>query len=373
MRFFFFFFFLIVSVHAFFRCRCDRVDRRRGCAVGAWARRPRRAQALALRSRIVLLAGEGLRPTPRSLRGWGSRATRCAKWRKRFAEHRLDGLTDEPRPGRPRTISDEQVEEVIVKTLETTPEGRDALVDAVDGHRGRADPDGGARGSGRRSGCSPIARRPSSSRRTRCSSTRSATSSGSISTRPKGRSCSASMRSPRSRRSTAPRRSCRCCPGCPSARPTTTSATAPRASTPRWTSRTGKVIGRLHQPSSRDRVQEVPADDRPRGPRPISRSTSCSTTPAPTRRRRSRSGCPPTPGSCLHFTPTSSSWLNLVERWFAELTTKKLRRGAHRSIRALNTDIRAWIEHLERGPQALRLDQDRRPDPRLHQPLLHPN
>ena len=53
----------------------------------------------------------------------------------------------------------------------------------------------------------------------------------------------------------------------------------------------------------------------------------------------------------LHFTPTSSSWLNLVERWFAELTTKKLRRGAYRSVRALNADIRAWIENWNENPQ----------------------
>ena len=46
----------------------------------------------------------------------------------------------------------------------------------------------------------------------------------------------------------------------------------------------------------------------------------------------------------LHFTPASSSWLNLAERWFAELTTTKLRRGARRSARALNADIRAWID-----------------------------
>ena len=53
----------------------------------------------------------------------------------------------------------------------------------------------------------------------------------------------------------------------------------------------------------------------------------------------------------LHFTPTSSSWLNLVERWFAELTNKKLRRGAHRSVRELNADIRAWTKTWNDDPK----------------------
>lgn len=53
----------------------------------------------------------------------------------------------------------------------------------------------------------------------------------------------------------------------------------------------------------------------------------------------------------LHFTPTGASWLNLVERFFAELTTKKLRRGVHRSTRQLNTDIREWIEHWNEEPR----------------------
>src|SRR6185437_10115911 len=57
------------------------------------------------------------------------------------------------------------------------------------------------------------------------------------------------------------------------------------------------------------------------------------------------------PRFVMHFTPTSSSWLNLVERWFAELTNKKLRRGAHRSVRDLNTDIRAWIETWNENPK----------------------
>jgi len=53
----------------------------------------------------------------------------------------------------------------------------------------------------------------------------------------------------------------------------------------------------------------------------------------------------------LHFIPTSSSWLNLVERWFAELTTKSLRRGTHRSVRELNTGIRDWIDTWNQSPR----------------------
>src|SRR3954453_14666175 len=86
----------------------------------AWARRRKTSQALAQRSRIVLLAADELKNTEIAQRLGGGRPM-VTKWRNRFAEQRLDGLLDEPRPGRPRTISDEQVDEVIVKTLETTP------------------------------------------------------------------------------------------------------------------------------------------------------------------------------------------------------------------------------------------------------------
>jgi transposase len=86
----------------------------------AWTRRRTSAQALAQRSRIVLAAAEGLNNTEIAGR-LGVHRNMVAKWRRRFAEHRLDGLSDEPRPGQPRKISDAQVEEVIVKTLETTP------------------------------------------------------------------------------------------------------------------------------------------------------------------------------------------------------------------------------------------------------------
>ena len=57
------------------------------------------------------------------------------------------------------------------------------------------------------------------------------------------------------------------------------------------------------------------------------------------------------PRFVLHFTPTSSSWLNLVKRWFAELTNQKLRRSAHTSVRQLNHDIRSWINTWNDDPR----------------------
>jgi transposase len=53
----------------------------------------------------------------------------------------------------------------------------------------------------------------------------------------------------------------------------------------------------------------------------------------------------------LHFTPTSSSWLNQVERWFGLLTDKQLRRGAHKSLQALEKDIRSWVTTWNQNPQ----------------------
>ncbi|BEK86250.1 hypothetical protein NSERKGN1266_22010 [Nocardia seriolae] len=53
----------------------------------------------------------------------------------------------------------------------------------------------------------------------------------------------------------------------------------------------------------------------------------------------------------VHFTPTSASWLNLVERWFAELTNRKLRRSAHRSVTELKADVQAWINAWNADPK----------------------
>lgn len=76
------------------------------------------------------------------------------------------------------------------------------------------------------------------------------------------------------------------------------------------------------------------------------------------------------PRFVVHFTPTSASWMNLVERLFAELTTKKLQRSTHTSVRQLNSDIRTWITTWNGQPATLRLGRDRRPDSRIHRTLL---
>ena len=86
----------------------------------SWARRPTSAQRLALRSRIILAAAEPLRNTAIAQRLHITLPT-VRKWRGRFLASRLDGLIDEPRPGAPRTISDAQVEEAVIRTLESTP------------------------------------------------------------------------------------------------------------------------------------------------------------------------------------------------------------------------------------------------------------
>src|SRR4051795_3910633 len=85
-----------------------------------WSRRRKSAQGLALRSRIVLGCAEGADNKTVAAQ-LGCAAATVGKWRARFVEHRLAGLVDEDRPGRPPSISAEQVEDVVVATLESTP------------------------------------------------------------------------------------------------------------------------------------------------------------------------------------------------------------------------------------------------------------
>jgi transposase len=314
----------------------------------AWSRRSKSANALAMRSRIVLAAADGLGNTAIANK-LDIHVTSARKWRSRFLADRLDGLLDEPRPGRPRTVSDEQVEAVITRTLETTP------TDATHwSTRSLADELGMSQSAvsriWRAFGLAPHKQ-----------------DSWKLSKDPlfvdKVRDVVGLYLNP-------PERAMVLCvdektqiqalnrtqpvfpmlPGTPArashdyVRHGTSSLYAALNVT------TGKVIGALH---SRHRAQEflaflktidanVPAD---LDVHLVLDNASTHKTPAVQRWLTAH------PRFVVHFTPTSSSWLNLVERWFAELTTKKLRRGTHTSVRQLNKDIRSWIDTWNDNPR----------------------
>ena len=314
----------------------------------SWTRRRTSAQALAMRARIVLLAADGLNNT--EIAGaLGIHRNVAGKWRARFVEHGVDGLTDEPRPGRPRTVTDDKVEEVIVKTLETMPK------DATHWSTRSMAKEVGLTQSAvlriwRAFGLQPhrqqtwkLSRDPQFIDKVR--------DVVGIYLNPPERAvvlCVDEKSQIQALDRTAP--ILPMLPGTPQRathdykRSGTSSLYAALDIT------TGKVIGALH---SRHRAiefkkflqtidREVPAE---LAVHLVLDNSSTHKTPA------IRNWLAAHPRFVLHFTPTSSSWLNLVERWFAELTTKKLRRGAHRSVRQLNDDIRAWIETWNADPK----------------------
>jgi transposase len=335
----------------------------------SWARRHTSAQALALRSRVVLLAAEGLNNTEIAGR-LGLYRPMVRKWRGRFAEHRLDGLTDEPRPGQPRTVTDAQVEEVIVKTLEPTP--KDATHWST---RSMAKEVGLTQSAVHRIwkafGLAPhrqqtwkLSKDPQFIAKVR--------DVVGLYLNPPERAvvlCVDEKSQIQALDRTAP--ILPMLPGTPERathdykRSGTSSLYAALDIT------TGKVIGSLH---ARHRAiefkkflqtldREVPDDLEVHL---VLDNSSTHKTPA------IRDWLTADPRSVVHFTPTSSSWLNLVERWFAELTNKKLRRAAHRSVRQLNADMRIWIETWNQDPRPYVWTKTA-DYPRLDRHLLQPN
>jgi len=313
-----------------------------------WARRRSSAQALALRSRIVLLAAEGLTSTEIAGRLEVDHAT-VRKWRNRFALLRLDGLIDEPRPGRPRTITDAQVEEVIVKTLESAPK------DATHWSTRSMAKEVGLTQTAVSRIWRAFGLQPHRRERWKLSKDplfiEKVRDVVGLYLAPPERAvvlCVDEKSQIQALDRTAP--ILPMLPGTPERathdykRAGTSSLYAALDIT------TGKVIGALHQ---RHRAiefkkflaaidREVPND---LAVHLVLDNSSTHKTPAIQRWLAAH------PRFVLHFTPTSASWLNLVERWFAELTTKKLRRGAHRTVAALNADIRAWIETWNTDPK----------------------
>ena len=202
-----------------------------------WSRRRRTAQGLALRARIVLRAAEGLSNTAIADELGVAKHT-VGKWRERFAVHRLEGLRDEPRSGAPRTVTDERVAELLVRTLETTPGDAThwstrAMAAACGLSPATVQRVWRAFGlKPHRAGTSAFSSDPAFVDKVRDVVGPGCTSP--LRTAPWSR---AWTRRPRCRPSSAPSPSCRCARGSRSGAPRATSGTGPRPCSPPWTSR----------------------------------------------------------------------------------------------------------------------------------------
>ncbi|MFE2554401.1 IS630 family transposase [Streptomyces sp. NPDC059355] len=314
----------------------------------SWVRRRSSAQSLALRSRIVLESADG-HAIAEVARRLGITTDTVRAWRRRFLERRLDGLCDEPRPGVPRKITDADVERVIAKTLEETPKGATHW-----STRSMAAATGMSQSAISRI-WRAFALQPHRAETFKLS---------------KDPLFIDKVRDVVGLYLDPPERALVLCvdgksqiqaldrsqpvlpmmPGVPERR----SHDYVRAGTTTLfaalDTATGKVIGSLHR---RHRAvefkkfllkldKEVPADLEVHL---ILDNYVTHKVPAV------KTWLAAHPRFHLHFTPTGSSWLNLVERWFAELTTKKLRRGVHRSVQALERDIRAWLTDWNEHPR----------------------
>ncbi len=313
-----------------------------------WARRPKSAQSLALRCRVVLACAAGGSNTAVADRLGIDRNT-VAKWRSRFAEHRLDGLHDEPRPGAPRTIGDDDVERVIVKTLEETPPGA-------------------THWSTRSMAASAGMSQSAISRIWRAFGLKPhLTESFKLSPDPlfidKVRDIVGLYLNPpdaaivlcldEKSQIQALDRSAPVLPLLPGVAERRTHDYRRHGTTNLYAAldvASGKVITDLtsrHRAAEFQRFLNLINRQVPDGldVHVIVDNSSTHKTPAVQRWLVRH------PRFSMHFTPTYSSWLNLVERWFAELTNKWLRRGTHRSTKELEDAIRSWAATWNDNPR----------------------
>ena len=313
-----------------------------------WARRPKSSQALALRCRIVLAAGAGERNKDIAARLGCDRNT-VGKWRKRFAERGLDGVHDEPRPGKPRSIGDDDIERVIVKTLEESPPNATHW-----STRSMAAATGMSQSAISRI-WRAFALKPHRTEAFKLSPDpqfiEKVRDIVGLYLNPPDAAvvlCVDEKSQIQALDRTAP--VLPLMPGVPERRShdyvrygtTNLYAALDVAS--------GQVITEMtprHRAEEFRRFLNLIDASVPDGldVHVVLDNSSTHKTPAIQRWLVRH------PRFTLHFTPTYSSWLNLVERWFAELTTKWIKRSSHRSVRNLVASIRTWITNWNDKPK----------------------
>jgi len=317
-------------------------------ALERWARRPTTAQALAQRARLVLACAAGKTNTRVAHELRVTKQT-VGKWRSRFLAQRADGLLDEPRPGAPRTIADAQVEQVVALTLETMP--RDATHWST-------------RAMAARCGLS----QSTVSRIWRAFGLQPhRTETFKLSKDPlfieKVRDIVGLYLNPPDRalvlcvdeksQIQALDRTQPLLPMRPGQVERRTHDYVRHGTTSLFAAldvKSGRVAGTCHRRHRAvefrkflDTIDDTVPDDLEI--HLILDNYATHKTPLIRRWLAKR------PRFHLHFTPTGASWINLVERWFATLTEKQIRRGTHRSTRALEAAIMQYIAVTNEQPK----------------------
>lgn len=313
-----------------------------------WERRRKSSQALALRSRIVLACAEGASNRDVA-RVCGVSANTVSKWRRRFCELRLDGLADDPRPGRPATITAKQVEEVLVATLESTPENathwsrskmaaRSGLSESTIGRIWRA-----------------FELKPHKTDTFKLSTDPLFVEKvydvvGLYLNPPEG---AVVLSVDEKSQVQALARSQPAFPMMPGMcerrthdylRHGTTSLFAA------FNTADGTVISSLHRKHRTIEFKKFLQKIDGQVPEHLDVHLICDnygTHKSPV----IRNWLEQHPRFHMHYTPTYSSWINQVERWFAYLTDDLLRRSDHRSVQALENDIRTWVAGWNENPK----------------------
>ncbi len=313
-----------------------------------WARRAKTAQYLALRARIVLRCAEG-GTNKQAAEELGIDTSTVDRWRARFITDRLDGLADEPRPGRPPSILLDQVEDVVVATLESTP--------APDTHWSRAS----------------MAQRTGLSKSTigriwkRFDLKPHLQDSFKLSTDPQ---FVAKVVDVVGLYHNPPERAVVLCvdeksqiqaldrsqavlpmmPGMPERRTHDYYRHGITSLFAAFNIADGTVISALHRRHRAIEFKKFLVTIDKTVPHDLDVHVVCDNY-ATHNTLEIRTWLARHPRFHVHFTPTGSSWINQVERWFGLLTDKLIRRGVHTSVKALEDDIRAWIETWNQDPK----------------------